>query len=216
MYQPLVSGTSQPRATHSPHQLPLSQHSLQPHGLRPHTIAPVSPSTHSGPQSYPKALTEHSKPVNKSSVCTVRSPPHNLSSNENDGRKIYLYNLPCSVNQQAIKEHFASVGTIDRCLVKADRQRPSKYKLTAVATFRTSQQAQTAIERFDGSMWKDCEIKVKLDRGAVVSNTSAVRKGKAAAEIREGPLVINGSGPSLSSRHSRIDSDDDDDSGHGE
>jgi RNA recognition motif-containing protein len=122
-----------------------------------------------------------------------------------------MYNLPYSVNQQAIKDHLASAGTVDRCVVKEDRQRPSKYKLTAVATFRTPEQAQTAIERFNGSSWKDCEIKVKLDRGTVSTSASAGRKGKLATEAREGPLVINGSGPSLSSRHSRIETDDDDD-----
>lgn len=130
---------------------------------------------------------------------------------------MYIYNLPYTVSQQAIKEHLASAGVVDRCLVKEDRQRSSKFKLTAVATFRTPQQAQTAIDRFNRSTWKGYEIKVKFDRGPTASGASGDGKGKYVMtsraredhrEPREGPLVVNGSGPSISSQQTRVDSED--------
>jgi RNA recognition motif-containing protein len=136
---------------------------------------------------------------------------------DNEARTVYLYNLPYTVSQQAIKEHLAPAGIVDRCLVKEDRQRSSKYKLTAVATFRTPQQAQTAINRFNRSIWKGYEIKVKLDRGPTASAPSGAKTSKSSTtsharedrrETREGPLVVNGSGPSISSRQARVDSDD--------
>ena len=156
--------------------------------------------------------------MSKSSLST--SPKQGgLSSNTtgNQGRTVYLFNLPYTVSQQAIKEHLDSVGVIDRCLVKEDRQRSSKYKLTAVVTFRTPEQAQAAIDQFNKSTWKGYEIKVKLDRGPTASGGPSVAKGKSPVasrarenrrETREGPLVVDGSGPSISSRQTRMDSDD--------
>jgi RNA recognition motif. (a.k.a. RRM, RBD, or RNP domain) len=175
--------------------------------------APSSPSTAQFRQKAPG-----SRPTSKTSTSSSATQgSHSSNTPENEGRTVYLYNLPYTVSQQAIKEHVASAGVVDRCLVKEDRQRSSKYKLTAVVTFRTPQQAQTAIGRFNRSTWKGYEIKVKLDRGPTASGVSANGKGKSTVkpraredrrETREGPLVVNGSGPSISSRQTRVDSDD--------
>jgi RNA recognition motif. (a.k.a. RRM, RBD, or RNP domain) len=178
-------------------------------------VPPSSPSSHQTPHRHKNPA---DCPVGKA-LTSASALPGNLSSDtaENEGRTVYLYNLPYTVSQQAIKEHLASAGVVDRCFVKEDRQRSSKYKLTAVATFRTPQQAQTAIDRFNRSIWKGYEIKVKLDRGPTASGPSSMGKGKSAVtsraredrrEAREGPLVVNGSGPSISSRQNRVDSDD--------
>jgi RNA recognition motif. (a.k.a. RRM, RBD, or RNP domain) len=175
--------------------------------------APASPNTAQYRQKAPE-----NRPTSKTStLSSATQGSHSSNTPENEGRTVYLYNLPYTVSQQAIKEHVASAGVVDRCLVKEDRQRSSKYKLTAVVTFRTPQQAQTAIGRFNRSTWKGYEIKVKLDRGPTASGVSANGKGKSTVkpraredrrETREGPLVVNGSGPSISSRQTRVDSDD--------
>jgi hypothetical protein len=182
-------------------------------------VPQTSPSSHLAPQHRQKAST--SRPSSKSlSVPSSRPSNHTSSASGFDGRTIYIYNLPYTASQQAIKEHVSSVGVVDRCLVKEDRQRSSKYKLTAVVTFRTPQQAQSAIDQFNRSMWKGCEIKVRLDRGPSSPNASAVAKDKPSTasrageecretrETREGPLVVNGSGPTLSNRQIPVDSDD--------
>ena len=97
-----------------------------------------------------------------------------------------------------------------------------------MVTFRTPQHAQTAIDRFNRSTWKGYEIKVKLDRGPTASGPtgpSAAGKGKSSIasrtredrrEMREGPLVVNGSGPSISTRLTRVDADDESSSDEGE
>lgn len=180
-------------------------------------LVPQPPaSSHLAPQHRHKASAN--RPASKSLWSpSSKQSNHTSTSTGHDGRTIYIYNLPYTVSQQAIKEHVASVGVVDRCLVKEDRQRSSKYKLTAVVTFRTPQQAQTAIDRFNRSTWKGYEIKVKLDRGPTTSGASGAAKGKPPTasrereerpETREGPLVVNGSGPSISSRQTRLDSDD--------
>lgn len=217
MYQPAAPVTIQPLVPvlqHSPH----GYNSYQPSSMTGshRLIQKSSPSSHDAAKHRHK--TSGNRPVSKS----LNSSPsmrggHASNSTDNEGRTVYLYNLPYTVSQQGIKDHLAPAGVVDRCLVKEDRQRSSKYKLTAVATFRTPQQAQTAIDRFNKSVWKGCEIKVKLDRGPTASCASVVRGGKPSIasraredrqETREGPLVVNGSGPSMSSRQTRFDSDD--------
>lgn len=186
---------------------PGSQGLIQQTSLPPHISSPY------------RHKTSANRPNSKASVTSSSSCTRGNSSSTTDkeGRTVYLYNLPYTVSQQAIKEYLAPAGIVDRCLVKEDRQRSSKYKLTAVATFRTPQQAQAAIDLFNRSTWKGYEIKVKLDRGPSASAASGGGKGKSVVtprarddrrETREGPLVVNGSGPSISSGKTRVDSDD--------
>lgn len=217
MYQSVAPVAMQPL-------IPLQQLSLHDYSSCPPSTTPASQRLvqQSPPSPHSTSPYRHKPSGNRPSVkpsTTSSSGRGSLSSSTNDseGRTVYLYNLPYTVSQQAIKEHLASAGMVDRILVKEDRQRSPKHKLTAVATFRTPQQAQTAIDRFNKSMWKGYEIKVKLDRGPTASGASVVRNSKSSTtsrakedrrETAEGPLVVNGSGPSISSRHTRVDSDD--------
>ncbi len=217
MYQPVIPI---PVQTLVPVQQPVSpgysSYSSSTMPISQRLVPPSSPPTHTTPQYRYKSSTKRtiskcsSSPSSKQGNLTPETADH-------DGRTVYLYNLPYTVGQQAIKEHLSSVGVVDRCLVKEDRQRSSKYKLTAVVTFRTPQQAQTAIDRFNRTMWKGYEIKIKLDRGPTASGASGAGKGKSSTasrakedgrETRDGPLVVNGSGPGISSRQTRVDSDD--------
>jgi RNA recognition motif. (a.k.a. RRM, RBD, or RNP domain) len=219
-YQPAVSNVSQP-------VMPVQQSCHVYNTYLSSTLSgPQRLSAQAIPQSHPPPQYRQSvptlRPMGKTLAPQMRSGlPHNQK--ENDGRTVYVYNLPYTASQQAIKEHLASAGLIDRCLVKEDRGRSSKYKLTAVVTFRNPQQAQTAIDRFNRTLWKDYEIKVKLDRGPNAMTPPPARNAPAAAngksssaarprqlrrETRDGPLVVNGSGPSISTRQTRIDSDD--------
>ena len=216
MYQPVVPI---PVQTLAPVQQPITpgynSYSSSTMPVPQPLIPPLSP-THATPQHRYKASTKRT--ISKSPSSPSSKQGNSKSDTADlDGRTVYVYNLPYTVGQQAIKEHLSSVGVVDRCLVKEDRQRSSKYKLTAVVTFRTPQQAQTAIDRFNRTMWKGYEIKVKLDRGPTASGASGVGKGKSSTasrpkedrrETRDGPLVVNGSGPGISSRRSRVDSDD--------
>ena len=198
---------------------------LQPaaHVYSSYTSAiPASPHVNLQSASFSHIPTNHHqtsvhRPVSKTPTLTTIRGSLCPNANENEGRTVYVYNLPYTVSQQAIKEHLAAAGVVDRCLVKEDRQRSSKYKLTAVVTFRTPQQAQTAIDRFNGSVWKGYEVKVKLDRGPTPSGAPGARNGKSSTtsrarddrrETREGPLVVNGSGPRVANRQAHDDSDD--------
>ena len=187
-----------------------------------HMVPQTSASSHPTPQ-------HRQKPSSNRAISKGLSAPSPKQSNHRsnaaggDGRTIYIYNLPHTVDQKAIEEHVASVVAVSRCHVNEDRQRSSKYKLTAVVTFRTPQQAQLAIERLNRSIWKGYEIKVRLDKGPSVPSASAVAKDKsstasrtgeegreirASRGTREGPLVVNGSGPTTSNRQIPVDSDD--------
>ncbi|ERF72270.1 hypothetical protein EPUS_02157 [Endocarpon pusillum Z07020] len=216
MYQPVVPI---PVQTLAPLQQPVTPgYNSYPSSTMPvpqRLLPPLSP-THATPQHRYKASTKRTVSKTPSSPSSKQGNP-NPDTVDLDGRTVYVYNLPYTVGQQAIKEHLSSVGVVDRCLVKEDRQRSSKYKLTAVVTFRTPQQAQTAIDRFNRTMWKGYEIKIKLDRGPTAAGASGVGKGKSSTasrpredrrETRDGPLVVNGSGPGISSRQCRVDSDD--------
>jgi RNA recognition motif-containing protein len=187
-----------------------------------HMVPQTSASSHPTPQHRQKSST--SRAISKSlSAPSSKQSNHKSSATGGDGRTIYIYNLPHTVDQKAIEEHVASVVAVSRCNVIEDRQRSSKYKLTAVVTFRTPQQAQLAIDRLNRSIWKGYEIKVRLDKGPSAPSASALAKDKSSTasrageerremrevrEPREGPLVVNGSGPTLSNRQIPVDSDD--------
>ena len=179
--------------------------------------------------SSPSTPQHRQKPCSNRAISKSVSAPspkqinHRSSAAGGDGRTIYIYNLPHTVDQKAIEEHVASVVAVSRCHVNEDRQRSSKYKLTAVVTFRTPQQAQLAIERLNKSIWKGYEIKVRLDKGPSAPSAAAVAKDKsltasrageegreptALRGTREGPLVVNGSGPTTLTRQIPVDSDD--------
>jgi RNA recognition motif-containing protein len=195
--------------------------SLAPPGFQ-QMVPQTSVSSHPVPQYRPKSSSNRA--VSKSlSGPSPKQNNHRSSATGGDGRTIYIYNLPHTVDQKAIEEHVASVVAVSRCHVIEDRQRSSKYKLTAIVTFRTPQQAQLAIDRLNRSIWKGYEIKVRLDKGPSASSASAVAKGtsstsslvgkegremREARETREGPLIVNGSGPSMSKRQIPVDSDD--------
>ncbi len=220
--QPIMQIPAQP-------VLPVQQPATHLHHPYPSSAMPVSQRLNPQPP-CPTHNTAHyhhknslHRPVSKVSTLSSVRDGDSPNANSNQGRTVYVYNLPYTVSQQAIKDHLAPAGVVDRCLVKEDRQRSSKYKLTAVVTFRTPQQAQTAIDRYDRSVWKGYEIKLKLDRGPTASGasgasgTSGVRNSKSSVtsrgkddrrEAREGPLVVNGSGACISSRQAHTDSDD--------
>lgn len=176
---------------------------------RQHPISKTSgqntPSKTSGQHPASKTLT--SSPINDG----VTS-----NSNHTNARTVYLYNLPYTTTESAIRELLAPVGQVDRCLVRQDCRRPPRYKLTAVAKFRTPQQAQTAIDRFNRVKWRGLEIMIKLDRGPNAPGPSSGGRDKSSrscaretlAEARDGPLIVNGSGPSLTCQQRLMDSDD--------
>jgi hypothetical protein len=86
--------------------------------------------------------------------------------------------------------------------------------------FRTPQQAQTAIEKFNGSTWNGHELSVGLGKRPTGSGASTVTSGRPLIdwcgeedrqEMGEVPLIVNGSGPNSSRRLSHADSDDESD-----
>lgn len=162
------------------------------------------------PSSHANSHHHYKSPVNKTTRSSSALGSLSSSSIDNEGRTVHVYNLSYTVSQQAIKEYFASAGVVDRFLFK---KCPSKYKAVAAITFRTPQQAQTAIQQFDRNIWNGYKLRVRLNRGpdaSVVRNiTSSMTPGKRAGrELRDGPVVVNGSGPSMSNRRGSVCSDD--------
>ncbi len=66
------------------------------------------------------------------------------------GKKLYVGNLPCSVNDKSLQEKFASVGSVDSAKVITDRD-TGRSKGFGFVEMSTEDEAQAAISKFDGT-----------------------------------------------------------------
>jgi cold-inducible RNA-binding protein len=62
------------------------------------------------------------------------------------GKKLYVGNLPFSVNDQSLSDHFASAGTVESAKVIIDRE-TGRSRGFAFVEMSTDDEAQTAIDR---------------------------------------------------------------------
>jgi len=75
------------------------------------------------------------------------------------GRKLYVGNLPYSVNQQSLEETFGQCGTVDSVNVITDRD-TGQSKGFAFVEMSSDSEAQKAIQELNGSSLDGREIKV--------------------------------------------------------
>jgi RNA recognition motif-containing protein len=75
------------------------------------------------------------------------------------GRKLYVGNLPYSVNQQSLEETFGQCGTVDSVNVITDRD-TGQSKGFAFVEMSSDSEAQKAIQELNGSSLEGREIKV--------------------------------------------------------
>ena len=153
-----------------------------------------------------------------SSSCTSRQAIDTYAPDAD--RTILLYNLPYETQEQALRAHLALAGFVSRCSIKQDHNRSTRCRMTATATFRSSQQARSAVDQLDGQPFQGRPIKLRLvasikNRQAVRTRTVREKRSPSKAgktdrqDVREGPLVVDGSGPTaLMGGPCDIDSDD--------
>ncbi len=75
------------------------------------------------------------------------------------GRKLYVGNLPYSVNQQTLQDMFSQYGTVDSVNVITDRD-TGQSKGFAFVEMSSNEEAQKAIKELNGSNLEGREIKV--------------------------------------------------------
>jgi len=66
------------------------------------------------------------------------------------GKKLYVGNLPFSVNDRSLQEKFAAVGSVDSAKVITDRE-TGRSKGFGFVEMSTEDEAQAAISKFDGT-----------------------------------------------------------------
>ena len=75
------------------------------------------------------------------------------------GRKLYVGNLPYSVNQQSLEEMFSQFGAVDSVNVVTDRD-TGQSKGFGFVEMSSNAEAQQAIQGLNGSSLEGREIKV--------------------------------------------------------
>ena len=75
------------------------------------------------------------------------------------GRKLYVGNLPYSVNQQSLQDTFSQCGTVESVNVIMDRD-TGQSKGFAFVEMSSDSEAQKAIQELNGSSLDGREIKV--------------------------------------------------------
>lgn len=79
------------------------------------------------------------------------------------GRKLYIGNLPYSINQQMLQDAFGECGTVDSVQLITDRE-TGQSKGFAFLEMSSSGEAQRAIQQLNGSTLGDREIRVNEAR----------------------------------------------------
>lgn len=108
-------------------------------------------------------------------------------------RGIHISNLDYKVSKGDIERKFAPAGEIVDCDRVKDPN-TGKFKGHATVKYSTAREAANAVEDFDGLMWKDRRLKVKLDKNATVVQAPATNSSpRQNTRVNGTPLVVNGS-----------------------
>lgn len=99
---------------------------------------------------------------------------------ETESRGIHISNLSYKVSEHDLKKFVKQYGQPTKVILKTDSH--GKSKGSAVATFKTADEAAIAAGRLHGVKWKGFALKVKVDR----ESTTSVKKER-------GPIIANGS-----------------------
>ncbi len=79
--------------------------------------------------------------------------------------KVFVGNFSFSVNDEKLKEFFSQVGVVTSAKVVTEGE-GGRSRGFGFVEMSTADEAQKAIEQFDGSTWEGRVIKVSADRGA--------------------------------------------------
>ncbi len=79
------------------------------------------------------------------------------------GKKLYVGNLPFSATEELLTDKFAECGTVDSAKIITDRD-SGRSKGFGFVEMSNDQEAQTAIEKFDGQDFDGRNIKVNEAR----------------------------------------------------
>lgn len=69
------------------------------------------------------------------------------------GKKLYVGNLPFSVNDSSLRTHFAAIGNVDSAKVITDRD-TGRSKGFGFVEMSSDSEAQAAISKLDGSAFE--------------------------------------------------------------
>ncbi len=69
------------------------------------------------------------------------------------GKKLYVGNLPFSVNDESLRSHFSKIGAVDSAKVITDRD-TGRSKGFGFVEMSSDNDAQTAISQLDGSAFE--------------------------------------------------------------
>lgn len=69
------------------------------------------------------------------------------------GNKLYVGNLPYSATEQTLESSFAECGTVQSAKIIIDRD-SGRSKGFGFVEMATSEEAQAAIQRFNGAEWE--------------------------------------------------------------
>jgi len=103
------------------------------------------------------------------------------------GRKIYVGNLPASVNKQKLQDTFSRCGTVDSVNVITDRD-TGQSRGFAFVEMSSNDEAQKAIEELNGTSLDGHEIKVNE------AKPKAPRDGRGGGYGRGGDYSRGGGG----------------------
>ncbi|MCA9381265.1 RNA-binding protein [Candidatus Dojkabacteria bacterium] len=76
-------------------------------------------------------------------------------------KKVYVGNLNWAMKTEDLKEVFSEVGTVEDAIVITDRQ-TGRSKGFGFVTFSTEEEAQAAIQEFDGKEVDGRELRVSI------------------------------------------------------
>jgi len=77
--------------------------------------------------------------------------------------KLYVGNLPYTTNDDSLRDHFASAGTVASASVVMDRE-TGRSRGFGFVEFENDDEGRAAIEQLDGKPLEDRELKVNEAR----------------------------------------------------
>ena len=90
--------------------------------------------------------------------------------------KIFVGNLSFSINDYAVKEYFAEAGSVVSAKVMTEGQ-GGRSRGFGFVEFATPEEAQAAIDKFNGQVWEGRVLKVSEDRSSQRGSDRAPKDG---------------------------------------
>ena len=105
------------------------------------------------------------------------------------GAQLFVSNIPYSVSWREFSDFFKDAGNIVR--VEIFQTYYHRSKGTGVVQFETSEEAQRAIEMFNGYEWMGRPLEVRVDRFAVPKGSPRYASGSGGGDLSPKPAAVN-------------------------